>query len=92
MKYIVQMIVTVQINKLKFPWKDRLTNNYNAVFIIVLTLSSPIITSSINLHRPNLTFSGLPNVDTISPPTKTNIKCYSEITTYLIALLYQQKT
>ena len=37
------------------------------------TLSSPIITSSINLHLPNLTFSGLPNVDTISPPVTT--KC-----------------
>lgn len=39
------------------------------------TLSSPIITSSINLHFPNLTFSGLPNVDTISPPVST--KCYN---------------
>lgn len=35
-----------------------------------LTLSSPIITSSINLHSPSLTSSGRPNVETISPPKK----------------------
>ena len=36
----------------------------------ILTLSSPIITSSITLHSPSFTNSGRPNVDTISPPKK----------------------
>ena len=40
------------------------------IFCCVVTLSSPIITSSISLQEPSLTRSGLSNVDTISEPNQ----------------------
>ena len=49
------------------------------------SLSSPIITSSMRSHLPNLTPSGLSNVDTISPPenAKENHLNVSQGYTYL---------
>ena len=44
----------------------------------LLTLSSPIMTSSMSLQCPSFTLSGLPNVDTISPPRSETLQsCYS---------------
>jgi hypothetical protein len=52
-----------------------------------MSLSSPIITSSMRAHFPKRTLSGVSNVETMSPPKQINFVNKKKQTT--ISLVYQ---
>ena len=57
----------------------------------LMSLSSPMITSSISWHWPSFTVSGLSNVETISPPVKWEFVTATDNKAWKFSIKFWQK-